>query len=387
MKLLLVSDFFPNGKELRFSGGVEARTFFVAKNLAKNNQVTVICSRQPNTKEKEKMFNFTVMRIGSKMQYNSGSPNIWEFPKRIIFIISAVLTGIKLDVDIVDGGNFSDHFIARQIGIIKKIPVVFWYPDVFLGQWVQTSGFLGGLMGFLLEKFNLIVSAQAFIAISHVTKNKLLKVGVKSEKIRVIPCGVDFKEFQNHENKSKPDEIISIARLVNYKNIQDLLDAFSILLKRKSNIKLTIIGSGPEKSSLKEKAKNLKIAHKVSFFENLPREDLIKKLKRSKVFCLPSAVEGFGISVIEAAAAGTPYVISNIKVFEEITQNGKGGILFPLGDAHALSRGIEKLLTNESLYQTKKTEGEKLAANYNWNNISKQTELAYKGVLKSFKNA
>ena len=221
MKVLLVSDFFPRGKDLKFSGGVEARTFFLAKNLAKNNQITVICTRQPKTKRSERMFGFKILRVGPVISYNSGTPSAFETPKRLAFIMSAIKAGKQLDIDIVDGGNFNDHFIAKVIASNKKIPVVFWYPDVFIGQWVKTSGFLGGLAGFLLEKINLFFSADFFIAISKVTMNKLIAAGVDKTKVITIPCGIEASEFKQKVKKAKIPQIICISRLVSYKRIKE----------------------------------------------------------------------------------------------------------------------------------------------------------------------
>ena len=330
MKILLITDFFPIGKDLRFSGGVEARTFFVAKELAKRNDVSVISARLPQTRAKEKMFGFTVYRPGPIINYNSGAPTVFDLHKRLSFIFSAISLGKRISIDIVDGGNFSDHFVAKMISNSKKIPVVFWYPDVFIGQWIKTSGLLGGFAGYLLEKTNMIFSADLFIAISNVTKNKLIASGVDKEKVVTIPCGVEPNEFKQKVEKSKIPQIICISRLVSYKRIKDLFFAFALVERELKKVRLLIVGGGPQKKELLYLSIELKILNKIQFLENLPRQQLIKKIKESHLFVLPSAVEGFGISTIESAAAGVPYVVSDIPVFREVTKNGKGGLLFNL---------------------------------------------------------
>lgn len=378
MKILLVTDFFPTGKNLTFSGGVEARTFFIAKYLSRKNEVNVICSRQPNLPKEENMFGFTVNRVGPVLNYTSGAPNYLDVPKRIKFMFDAISFGKKLDIEIVDGGNFNGHLIARQIASSKKIPCVYWYPDVFIGQWVKTSGLIGGFGGWLLEKINLTRSADHFIAISDVTKKKLLEQSVGENKITKIPCGVEAKEFEKKVKKANPPTIISISRLVGYKNIKDLLLAFALLLKKGYILKLKIIGNGPKKRELVRLAKAIKILRNTQFIESLPRKRLIKELKSSKIFCLPSSVEGFGISVIEAAAAGIPYVISNIKVFKELTKDGKGGLIFKLGNIKDLTNNIESLLKERNLYSQKHQELENLIKLYNWKDISNETLKVYK---------
>ena len=382
MKILLVSDFFPKGKDLKFSGGVEARTFFLAKNLAKNNQVTVICTRQPKTKPSAKMFGFKILRVGPVISYNSGAPSVLETHKRIAFTMDAINVGKQLDIDIVDGGNFNDHFIAKRIASSKKIPAVFWYPDVFIGQWIKTSGILGGLVGYLLEKTNLFFSADLFIAISNVTKDKLIAAGVDKAKVITIPCGIEASEFKQKAHKSKIPQIICISRLVSYKRIKDLFFAFALVERELKKVRLLIVGGGPQKKELLHLARELKILNKIQFLENLPRQKLIKKINESHLFVLPSAVEGFGISTVESAAAGIPYVVSDIPVFGEVTKNGKGGLLFNLGSPTDLAAKIKRLLQHDTFYKNKIEDAKELARFYNWREITIDTEKNYQSLIR-----
>src|SRR3989338_1504675 len=381
MKILLITDFFPIGKDLRFSGGVEARTFFVAKELAKRNDVFIISARLPQTRAKEKIFGFTVYRPGPIINYNSGAPTVFDLHKRLSFIFSAISLGKRISIDIVDGGNFSDHFIAKMISNTQKIPVVFWYPDVFIGQWIKTSGLLGGFVGYLLEKTNLIFSADLFIAISNVTKNKLIASGVDKAKVVTIPCGVEPNEFKQKVEKSKIPQIICISRLVSYKRVKDLIFAFALVERVLKEVRLVIVGNGPQKKELINLAKELNLLNKITFLENLSRQNLIKKIQESHIFALPSAVEGFGIATIESAAAGVPYVVSDISVFKEVTKNGQGGLLFNLGSPTDLAAKIKKLLVDKNLYQKKSEEVLGLSKIYDWSKIALATEKVYKSLI------
>ncbi|MEK7580994.1 MAG: glycosyltransferase family 4 protein [Patescibacteria group bacterium] len=380
MKLLFISEYFPRGKELRFSGGVEARTFYIAKYLAKKHEVHVVTSKLSDTKSNEKLFGINVHRVGPIRVYKPGAET-----SSIIAIINftreAIKVGQNLKPDIVDGGNFISHTIAKEIGNKLKIPTVFWYPDVFLGNWVKTSGYIAGLGGWLNEKFNLLRGADMFIAISKVTRDKLIKNGVSSSKIRVIPCGVDKKEFVGTSHKYNETTIVCVSRLVGYKRIEDLIWAFALLLKENKGIQLVIIGRGPTENKINNIIKMLNIKKHVTIKLNLPRKELIETLKSSHLFCLPSEIEGFGISVVEAMAAKIPYVISNIPVFKEITHNGKGGSVFKLGDQQDLKSKLSKLLSNKSFYNSKIKESEGLLSIYNWEKIASQTESVYKSLL------
>src|SRR3989344_6480958 len=252
MKILLITEFFPTGKDLRFSGGVEARTFFIAKNLAKRNRVTVLASRTNKTPQKEKMFNFEIYRVGPLRQYHA---TVGDVIKRALFIKNAIKFAKNLDVEIVDGSNFISHYIAAKVALFKKIPAVAWYPDVWIGSWIKNSGLLG-ILGEILERINLKFPFSSYIAISQETKKKLKKF-IKSRPI-VIPCGIDQFEFKTLISKFPNPTIICISRLTKYKNLKTLILAFAHLSSRLSP-RLIIIGSGPQKNELLNLTKALNL--------------------------------------------------------------------------------------------------------------------------------
>jgi len=123
-------------------------------------------------------------------------------------------------------------------------------------------------------------------------------------------------------------------------------------------------------------------SNKVNFLKNLKRGELIKQIKAAQVFCLPSSVEGFGIATIEAAAAGLPYIVSDIEIFKEVTKNGQGGLLFKLDDIEDLSKKLEKFISDKNFYKQKSDEARKLSLFYDWSKIADQTEAVYKNLVK-----
>ena len=375
MKILFVTEFFPTGKDLRFSGGVEARTYYVAKHLAKNHRVSVLASLSPGTKSREKLSNIDVFRVGPARNY---SASVGHFVSRIKFIKNAIEFGSGINADIVEGGNYISHFIAKSVAQRKNIPVVAWYPDVWLGDWIKNAKFYGAF-GEILERYNLLRGFDAYIAISKKTQNLLQKFTKKN--VHLIYCGVDHQEFFKRGEKSKRPTILCISRLAPYKNIKNLVLAFAHLSRLFPNIALQIIGEGPEEKSLKNLVDNLKIKSKVKFYSNLPRKELIILIKSSYVFCLPSKVEGFGIATIEAASAGIPYVNSNIPVQVEVTKGGMGGFLANPASPIDFSNKLSKLLSNKQLYLRKSQQARKLSKIYDWSKIAVETEKIYKSLI------
>src|SRR3989344_6491734 len=114
MKILIVSEFFPTGKDLKFSGGVEARTYFVSRHVARTHNVHIITTRLPGTKNHELINRVNIHRVGPVKNYRAGAHLAEIFPL-IKFVGSSFKKGNEIKPDIVEGTNFITHFIAKRI--------------------------------------------------------------------------------------------------------------------------------------------------------------------------------------------------------------------------------------------------------------------------------
>ena len=144
MKILIISEYFPTQKDLKFSGGVEARNIYHVKYLAKKHKVVVITSNQGKEKRIFKNKNLTIFRVGPGKKYQAKRTLI-ESLKNLKFIFEAIKFGATIDFDLVEGTNFLTHAIALRIGKKKKRPILFWYPDVYLNSWIKNYGLFQGL--------------------------------------------------------------------------------------------------------------------------------------------------------------------------------------------------------------------------------------------------
>lgn len=358
MNILLVTEFFPKINNPIFTGGVEARSFYIAKYLSKNHKIFIISRLLKDQKTSEQSGNIKIKRLG--LPQDSSQASINSIFSRLLFQFQAFFTGIKIKADIVEGSNFISYLPAFFIAKRLKVPKIAWYPDVFIGKWVSLFGPLLGFFGETVERLILKLPWNGVIAISQSTKNKLVQNGYKKN-IQVIPCGIDISEFSTVA-KFKNPTIITVSRLEKYKRID--------MLKDIRNINIIIVGTGPEEENLK------KLIPNAIFKKNLPRNKLINLLEKSHILCHPSTEEGFGIVLIEALAANTPYIASNIPVIKEITENGQGGIL-----TEDISTAVMSLIKNKKLYNSKQKEGAKLIKKYSWSVIGQQTEKYFRDKL------
>lgn len=375
MRILIITEFFPNSENEGVRGGAELRAFYVAKYLAAYHDVYVISSHEEGSLRESEFLKIKVFRCGRTRKYTqSGS-----FLVRANFIQAAIRRGIKLKVDLVDGYNWISHLAAFKIAQVLKIPSVATYHDVWIGNWIKNIGFISGLVGEFMERYILSKNWSKFIASSWMTQKKLIKNKIPRDKIEVLYNGVEINIYKKSVVEKYPKPTICyIGRLVKYKRVDDLIKSITILKDQVPQIQCKIIGIGPEESNLKKLAIDLKIQDKIAFLGFIPEhERVINILKKSHIFCLPSLVEGFGIVTIEALAAGVPYVNSNISVTREITQGGKGGLLFEPTNYEDLAKKVIQLLSDDGLYQEKKREGGFLVERYDWGNIVSKLENIY----------
>ena len=143
-----------------------------------------------------------------------------------------------------------------------------------------------------------------------------------------------------------PDSLVcgTVARLHPQKGICYLVEAFARLRTHFPNLKLLIVGDGPERAGLVQRATNLGVSQDVLFAGH--RNPPVPYLKLMKVFILPSLYEGFPNALLEAMAACVPVVASDVGGVNELVRHGVNGLLVPPANPSALAEAIQLLLLN-----------------------------------------
>jgi len=363
-------------------GGVETRAFAFAKELAKKHEVIVMSSWEKGVQKESTFADMQVIRCGPQREYSQ----LGSLTARLLFLFEAYKIGKKIKPDLVDGYNFVTYVPAMWIGNALKIPTVATYHDIWIGSWIKHVGFLSGIIGEIIERYVLFGKGKKwdrFITNSNYTKKNLIKFGVPAEKIEAIYSGVFLENYKKVKvEKYKNPTVIYVGRLVPYKRVEDLIKATVLVKDKIKNIQCVIIGSGPLKEQL-QKIINENNAQEyiklLGFVEK--HEDVIKTIKSSHVFCLPSAVEGLGLVTIEAMACEVPYANSNIPPTIEATEGGKGGLLHEVGNIEQLAKNIMKLLEDKEFYKKCVEEQKAVVQKYDWKNLVKGVEKIYKNLV------
>ncbi len=169
-------------------------------------------------------------------------------------------------------------------------------------------------------------------------------------KVEVIPFGVDIERWVTVPAPAPgaPPKALFIGRLVRYKGVDILLRA----MERVPDLRLDIVGSGPESSRLKTLARALAITDRIRWFGEYPDEDLPRRMAEADFLVLPSVTveEMFGLVVIEAMAASRPVITTALPSgVREVNVAGETGLEVPLRDVDALARALDTLAHDGAL--------------------------------------
>lgn len=204
---------------------------------------------------------------------------------------------------------------------------------------------------------------------------------VSQARIRVVPYGYTFSVSPDLKNGNKTQALMGekirmacLHRLVPRKGTSLLLEALANLGPSQSNWTLDIAGEGPEKSKLQAQALSLGLSHQVHFVPPLADAEKFRYLQEHQLFILPSLppsgnndVEGLGIGLLEAQAAGLAVLAARTGGIPEAIHEGYTGLLFQAGDIKDLQSKLKGLLEKpESLRQLGQAGPQWIAENFSW---------------------
>jgi glycosyltransferase involved in cell wall biosynthesis len=183
----------------------------------------------------------------------------------------------------------------------------------------------------------------------------------------VIPNGIDVDWFTPApERRAERPTLVFLGRLKAYKRVDLVLDALQLLVADGLDVQLLVAGEGEEERSIRARAARLGLADRVEMLGFLDEDAKRDLLRRAWLHVLTSSKEGWGISNLEAAACGTPSVVSDAPGLRESVQDGRTGVLVPHGDVKALAAAIGRLLRDPDSRERLGRQARSFAEGYSW---------------------
>ena len=186
--------------------------------------------------------------------------------------------------------------------------------------------------------------------LSEELKSDIQKIKVNTGKIHLIMNGVDLDEVESERQiPSSPlypnrheKKIGYLGQIAYRKNVDELLKIFDLLYKDHKNIRLIIIGDGPKRCELEEKAKSMSSSSQIEFLGY--RDDRLRLLKEMDLFSMTSSLEGIPRCMMEAMAMEVPVAAYNIPGVDKLIIHKKTGLLAKYGHVEDLKECWERLL-------------------------------------------
>lgn len=343
------------------AGGAEVHLHEIFKRIAeKGHEIILISSKFDDCKDSEIVDKINIIRIGNKYNFNFIVP----------YYYLTQLKNEKFDIVIDDISK-----IPLCTPIYIKKPLIGIVHHIHGNTLFKELPFIMASYVWLLEILLIpLYKNKKMISVSNSTKQELIKMGIPDKNINVIHNGYDYNGSTPVENsKAKIPTIMYVGRVKAYKQLDHLIRAFKIVRNKIKNCKLIIAGKG-EKEYLKDMAIDLDLDSFVTFHDEISEEEKFKLLHEAWLFISPSMKEGWGITVIEANACGTPAIGYNVPGLRDSIKNGYNGLLVEEGDIKGLAEMIIKTLENKEFRKRLSINAIEWSDNFSWEKSAEEFE-------------
>jgi D-inositol-3-phosphate glycosyltransferase len=294
----------------------------------------------------------------------------------------------------------SHYWLSGQVGMRLQdrwtVPHLFMFHTLGMLKNIAVKDEHESELRITTEK-DLVQNCQRILAATKREKEHLLRYyGAHSERVCVVPCGVNLDLFRPIDKKIArrqlgfaDDEsiVLYVGRLAPIKGIDRLLEALA-LLRRLKPIRLLIVGGDDhrtrESRDLRQLSKELGIQDAVTFVGRVDHERLPPYYCAADVFVLPSHYETFGLVALEALASGTPVVASRVGAMETILREGETGSIVANGAPQLLEAGIEKLLGASCSGALSAADIRASVFGFGWNIVASAIIDEYETLLQEF---
>ena len=213
-----------------------------------------------------------------------------------------------------------------------------------------------------------------FHAISESTRDDLVARGIPAHRITVVHPGVDSEHFIPDPlvSRASPSRFVYLGRLKRYKGVDTLIRAMAEVRRSRPELSLDIAGAGDDRPRLERLAADLGQTDGIRFLGYVDEATKLSLLRRAVANVFPSPKEGWGITVMEAAASGTPSIASDSPGLRDSVRNGVTGVLVPHGNSAQLAAAMLRLAGDDDLVTRLGSNARKHAEQTGWNAATDQ---------------
>ncbi len=332
------------------SGGAEVHFHEIFKRLAgRGHCVTLACCKYAGAKKAEMLDGIHIRRYGNRNMFNYSVPFAYrELRKK----------GVDIVFDDINKIPFYTPCFVRE-------PICAIVHHLFAKSIYLETNWLSASYVYVSEKLIPFVYRETPVAaVSQSTIDELQRKGMQGP-VFLLPNAVDLRQFRAGE--MQPEPLIGyFGRLKKYKSVEHFIKAIPLIKKQLPAARFVVLGGGDYQQKLENLARELGVESSVIFTGYVGHSKKIEWLQRMWCAVNPSPKEGWGLTVIEANACGTPVVAADSAGLRDSVVDQETGFLYPYGDIKALADKVILLCNQSERLLQIKARALKWAAKFDW---------------------
>ncbi|MGH3970127.1 MAG: glycosyltransferase family 4 protein [Mycobacterium sp.] len=383
MKILMVSWEYPPV----VIGGLGRHVHHLSTALAAASHEVVVLSRRPSGTDPSTHPSSDETSAGVRVIAAAQDPHEFTFSDDMMAWTLAMghamtRAGLSMDFipDIVHAHDWLVAHPATTLAEFYDVPIV---STIHATEAGRHSGWVSGPISRQVHAVEswLVRESDSLITCSASMSEEIIELfGPGLAEITMIRNGIDAARwpFAPRRPRTGSPELLFVGRLEYEKGVHDAIAALPRIRRAHPGTTLTIAGEGTQQDWLVDQARRHRVRKATKFVGRLDHDELLAALHRADAAVLPSHYEPFGLAALEAAAAGTPLVTSNIGGLGEAVINGETGISCPPRDVARLAKAVCTVLDDPAAAQRRaRIARERLTSDFDWHTVAQETAQVY----------
>ena len=195
-----------------------------------------------------------------------------------------------------------------------------------------------------------------------------------------VPNVIDLSQFTFRQRKPLRPHLVCTRGFHPYYSVDVVVRAFAEVVKKFPDAQLDLVGGGEQESEIRALVSEFKLTG-VHFAGVVSREEIARYYDRADIFINASCLDNMPVSVLEAFASGTPVVTTEPEGMRYLVEDGRTGLLSPVGDAEALARNVVRLLEDPEFANRLAANAYEQSKRYAWKIVREQWLDVYRRML------
>ncbi len=340
-------------------GGAEVHMHEIFKRVAsKGHDVTLVAHAFKGAPANETIDGIKIIRIGNKVLFDTAFKRLYKnkLKNENFDLVVDDISKIPLN---------TPKFVKKPlVGIIHHIHGESLYrelPYPFAKYIIAKE-----------KQIPYVYQNTPIFTVSPSTRKELIDMGLNSEKIDFLYNAINHELYNSTRvEKAKNPTITYIGRIKKYKQIEKVINTLPLLLTEFPDLEFRIGGRGDYEETLKKIVAEKGLQEHVKFLGFLSEKEKAEELGRAWVFVTLAMKEGWGITVIEANAMGTPVVGSDVQGLRDSIRDYETGFLVNMNDKVEVAEKIGELLRNKNLRDEFSANAKIWSKKFTWDNTAR----------------